>query len=56
MFDMGTAQSIFLLVTFSLRRCDMNVEVHDRRVEELLSAVVGIFRAGFRAVSERAKN
>ena len=34
----------------------MDVEVHDRRVAEQLSAVVGIFRAGFNAVSEGAKN
>lgn len=34
----------------------MDVEVHDRRVAEQLSAVVGIFRAGFNAVSEVAKN
>lgn len=34
----------------------MDVEVHDRRVAEQLSAVVGIFRAGFHAVSEVAKN
>lgn len=34
----------------------MDVEVHDRRVAEQLSAVVGIFLAGFHAVSEVAKN
>lgn len=34
----------------------MDVEVHDRRVAEQLSAVVGIFRAGFHAVLEVFQN